>query len=276
MLFLYNNLTDVYRELYRKAYENMDEYLGSETEDTTVFEIMFVISLNDIFEQAKRRTAMRGKYAKDEQGGPLLEKFAMTDDEQDFFNEILPRGSSEVFSKLSAYAKDVVNAHRVNAIFGAKTVTGNVTSVNDVIITDTSLTLTENALKGYRLVITTEGDLKDMERDIVSNTSNTITIDMPFEDDITDLSYAVYNPNEKYCIYSVKITLSWDINQLQAAEASITESLVLYIIKEWYLINRLMDDYGIEESRYQQQLQGIRDALMHRTTFVRRPADLFG
>lgn len=277
MLYLFNTTTEVYKDLYRQAFENWNEYMDGKTEDATVYEIMFIMGMTDIFGEAKRRSAIRGRYAKDGNGNSLLESFAMTDDERDFFDSIMQNGSSEVFRKMLAFAKDVDNAHRYNVSFGVKSAEGTITTLSGdrLIITDTSLSLTPNALAGQRLVITTEGDNKDLERDISENTANTITITMPFLEDLTGLDYAVYNPNEKFMIYSIKLDFNWEFNMLMNAESAVREALILYALKEWYKTNRYMEDYGIEEAEYQKQLQLIRSSLIQQRTISRRPTDQF-
>lgn len=275
MLYLYNNSTDIYKDLYRKAYESLDEYLGPAEEVTDAYEVMFIMSLNDIFDKAKRRTAMRGRFAKDPQGGPLLEGLAMTDDERDFFDQVMPNASSEVFRKLSAFAKTVANAHKFNVTFGLKAPIGTVTSVSGTLVTDSSLGLTPSSLIGYRFVITTTGEFKDMERDITENSAGTITLELPFEGDITGLEYSVYNPAEMFAIYSIKMDLGWDINQLMSAESAIMEALILYAVKEWYKINRYLDDFAVEDATYEKELLKIRSALIKSSTPYRRTVDQF-
>ncbi len=277
MLYLYNNSTEVYRDLYRQAFENWHEYMDGDTDDLTAYEIMFVMGLDDIFTEAKRRTSLRGRFAKGKEGGSLLETIAMTDDERDFFDSIMPNGSAEVFKKMLAFSKEVNNAHQFNVSFGAKLIEGSITAISSdlAVITDSAQSLTPNALTGQRLVITTAGDYENLERDITGNTATTISLAEPFQADLTDLEYAVYNPAEKFVIYSVRLDLNWEFNMLANVEAAVKEALILYAIKEWYLTNRYMDDHSIEETRYQQELTKIRSGLIQQRTITRRPTDQF-
>jgi hypothetical protein len=130
-------------------------------------------------------------------------------------------------------------------------------------------------LIGYRFVITTAGEFKDMERDITENSAGTITLELPFEEDITGVEYSVYNPAEMFAIYSIKMDLGWDINQLMSAESAITEALILYAVKEWYKINRYLDDFAVEDATYEKELLKIRSALIKSSTPYRRPVDQF-
>ena len=275
MLYLYDNTTDTFSPLYRTAFENLDEMINPPAViDTTVYDLVFFASLTDIFTMAKRRSAIRARFAKDEAGNPLVEKIAITDDERDWYDDILPQGAGEVFKKISAFAKNVTNAYKYGVTFGAKTASGTVESVNSAVITDSSLSLTPSALKGHKLVITSD-DLKDQQKTIADNTANTITLEEAWEQDITGLSYNVYAPSDDYVMYGVKMDNNWDPNMLQLCDKAILEALVSFTLKEWYLANRYGDEYAIEEARYQNQLLEVKSSLNKGKTPYRRPADFF-
>ena len=275
MLYLYDNTTDTFSPLYRTAFENLDEMINPPAViDTTVYDLVFFASLTDIFTMAKRRSAIRARFAKDEAGNPLVEKIAITDDERDWYDDILPQGAGEVFKKISAFAKDVTNAYKYGVTFGAKTASGTVESVNSAVITDSSLSLTPSALKGHKLVITSD-DLKDQQKTIADNTANTITLEEAWEQDITGLSYNVYAPSDDYVMYGVKMDNNWDPNMLQLCDKAILEALVSFTLKEWYLANRYGDEYTIEEAKYQKQLLEVKSSLNRGKIPYRRPADFF-
>lgn len=275
MLYLYDNTTDTFSPLYRTAFENLDEMINPPAViDTTVYDLVFFASLTDIFTMAKRRSAIRARFAKDEAGNPLVEKIAITDDERDWYDDILPQGAGEVFKKISAFAKNVTNAYKYGVTFGAKTASGTVESVVGVTITDSSLSLTPSALKGHKLVITSD-DLKDQQKTIADNTANTITLEEAWEQDITGLSYNVYAPSDDYVMYGVKMDNNWDPNMLQLCDKAILEALVSFTLKEWYLANRYGDEYTIEEAKYQKQLLEVKSSLNRGKIPYRRPADFF-
>ena len=275
MLYLYDNTTDTFSPLYRTAFENLDEMINPPAViDTTVYDLVFFASLTDIFTMAKRRSAIRARFAKDEAGNPLVEKIAITDDERDWYDDILPQGAGEVFKKISAFAKNVTNAYKYGVTFGAKTASGTVESVNSAVITDSSLSLTPSALKGHKLVITSD-DLKDQQKTIADNTANTITLEEAWEQDITGLSYNVYAPSDDYVMYGVKMDNNWDPNMLQLCDKAILEALVSFTLKEWYLANRYGDEYTIEEAKYQKQLLEVKSSLNRGKIPYRRPADFF-
>ncbi len=274
MIQLYNNDTDTFSPLYRTAFENLDEMIDPQTEDSTVYDLVFFASLTDIFNIAKRRSAIRGRFAKDEQGNSLIEKLAITDDERDWYDDVLPQGAVEVYKKLSAFAKNVTDAYKYGVSFGVKNASGTIESVADTVITDSSLSLVPSALKGHKLVITSD-ELKDQQKTIADNTANTIVLEEAWEQDITGLNYNVYNPGDDYVMYSVKLDSNWDRNMLQSCDSAIIEALVAYTLKEWYLINRYGDDYAIEEDKYQKQLMKVKSSLSQGKKPYRRPADFF-
>jgi hypothetical protein len=207
------------------------------------------------------------------QGVSLLENLAMTDDELAMFEGFMPTGGAEVFRKLSAWCKNNSNAYKHNVTFGIIGASGSVISVNNNVVEDTALALTPDTLTGFRFLITSEGDLHDQERDIVDNTENTITLDRPYGTSIKGLTYKVYNPEEKFITYALTLDLNWDVNMIQAAEIAIKEALVTFALKEWYLANRYMDDFTIEDTRYQAELIKIRSCLLQSKVPYRRPTD---
>ena len=277
-ILLYNPIDDTFKDYYRTPYENLDEMIdppveAAEGED---YEILFFASLTDIFTIAKRRSAIRGRFAKDQEGKPLIEGFALTDDDRDWYDDAMPTGAREVFKKLQAYAKDVTQAFKYGVTFGGKLITGTVDVVNGTLITDNSLALVASALQGKKLVISTAtSELFEQFRTILDNTINTITLATPWEQDITGLDFAVYDPAEDYVLFSVKIPGEWDSNQLHSIESSINEALVSHALKEWYLINRYMDDYTIEDGKVQEHLREIKIAIDRRKQPIKRPSDFF-
>jgi hypothetical protein len=276
MLYLYDNSTDTFSPLYRTAYENLDEHIDPQViEDTSLSELVFFASLTDIFTIAKRRSAIRGRFTKDADGSPLIERIVLTDDERDWYDDILPRGAVEVFKKLSAFSKDIPHAYKYGITFGAKSASGSIESVVDKIVTDSSLSLIPSALIGHKFVITSDGELKDQQRTIVDNAANAIALDEAWEQDITGLTFNVYTPSDDYVMYKVKRDQNWDANMLQACDNAILEALISFALKEWYLINRYGDDYAIEEDKYQKQLTEIKSSLNKGKTPYRRPADFF-
>jgi hypothetical protein len=274
MVYLYNTNLDSYKDLYRSGYNTLVEYLEAEAEVTDIYKLLFVIALDDIFERGKKRTAYRGRFAKDQTGAPAVEGFAITDDERDFFDDIMKTGGAEVFRKLSAWSKDVTDAYKYGVSFGANSATGTIELAEGAVITDTALNLTVNALAGHRFVIMS-GDLIDQERDIVSNTAFTITLAEPFIDDPTGLTFKTFESSDKHILYEVEMESTWDRNMLQGAEEAIKEALAAYFVKEWYLTNRYIDDAQIEANRYQSELTKIRSQLMQRKTPYRRSGELF-
>lgn len=274
MIYLYNETTDTYKDLYRSAFENLEEFLGDETEDATLYKIMFFVSLNDIFEQAKKRSAFRGRFARDAQGKSLLEQMAITDDERELIEDQLPNGATDLQKKLSAWMKAVNESYKFGVTFGAKNPSGTVTGASGATITDSAAPFTAGALVGYKLVILS-GDIIHEEREIVSNTTTDLVIDREFTADPTGLLYGVYNPGEKFITYALQMELNWNFAILQAAEAAVKEALVSYELAQWYLANRYMDDYDIEDGKFKSEMMKARSALFQGRDQWRRPVNHF-
>jgi hypothetical protein len=274
MIYIYNETTDKYTDLYRQAFENLEEFLGDEAEDTTVYKIMFFVSLDDIFEQAKKRSAFRGRFAKDAQGKSLLEQMVITDDERELIEDQLPNGATELQKKLSAWMKAVNESYKYGVTFGAKAPIGTITSASGSTVSDSSAPFTAGALAGYKLVILS-GDIEHEEREILSNTTSELTLEREFTDDPTGLEYGVYDPDEKFITYALQMELNWNFAILQAVEAAIKEAMVSYELAQWYLANRYMDDYAIEDAKYKNELMKARSALFQGRESWTRPSDFF-
>lgn len=275
-LYLYNNETDMFSELFRRAYENIDEIINPQTLDEDVYDVIFFVSLTDIITITKRRSAIRSRFAKDKNGVPLVESLAITEDEEDFLSDILPEGSAEIWKKIAPFGRDTEDAYKYGVTMGTKPATGTIDIAVGAILTDSSLALTPNALIGYVLVITSAGDMEGQQKAIVANTATTITLESAWEQDVTGLNFNVYDPATDYVLYTVKLDSNWDINMLQNCDKDIQEALVSFCLKEWYLINRWMDDYAIEDGHYQKSLAKIKSDLSHGKTPYRRPTDFFG
>lgn len=278
MIYIYNATDNAYLDI--EAYlTELETALAAAEESgdpiTTVYQVLFLHDLASLFTLAKKRTALRGRYAKGQQGESLMEVYAMTDDEQDFFDDTIKTAAAEVFKRLSAYSKTIDQAYRHDVSFGDPVVSGTAEIVANNVITDSGLALTPNALIGYKLVITTPGLLANQERVIASNTATTITLATAFDSDISGLDFAIFTQTNKYIAYYLLAASTWDNNMLQGIENAIQEALVTYIIKEWYLINRFMDDFSIEEGRYLNDLRKINSHLYQSKKPVRRPADFF-
>lgn len=274
-ILLYNNDLDTFRDLYRTPYENVDEYVDP-ADDLSPYDILYFVNLTDVFTIAKRRSSLRARFAKDPEGKPLVENLAMTDDERDWYDDIMPIGSALIFKKLSAFAKGIKHAHKYGVTFGGKVVTGTIESIAGNIISNSSLSLTPSVLKGYKLVLTSGSeDVIDQEQVIIDNTANTITVQSPWKQDVTGLSFSVYNPSEDYVLYTVKLNSNWDLNLIHNVESSIQEAMISYVLKEWYLINRYMDDFAIEDAKFNNYLTQIKSSLEQGIKTTGRPMDMF-
>lgn len=269
MILLYNTSTN--------TYVNITTYLTSiEASPGNNYRLLMLFNLDTLFEGTKKRTAWRSRFAKDEQGKSLTAKLAITDDERDMFDDLMQRGCNEVFRKMSAWAKDIPGANRFNVKFGEPVKSGSVTSGGtSAVLTDTSKTLTVNELAGYKLVITSAGVEQNQERTIVSNTADTITLDSAFTTDVTGLEYSVMTQTDDFIVYYLDMSLEWDLNMIHQAYESAREALISFFVKEWFVVNRYIDDAAIEGGKYDIELVKIKQALSQRKTPLRRSGEIF-
>lgn len=276
MVYLYNTSTTAFKDIYRHAYNSLAEYMLNESDDAEHCKILFVISMDNVFNRAKERTAYRARFAKDPSTGKsLLDHLVISDDERDYFDDQMRSGAADVFAKLSAWAKDTANAFKFNVTFGVVSSEGTIGSVSGNVLTDSSQSLAADALIGHTLVIVSSGDYLDQEAEVTDNTETTLTLAAPFSGDITGQSFKTYDPSKKHILYDIKMSLDWDANMIERAETAISEALITYFIWQWYLINRYLDDANVELVKYKEELLKIREALSQRKTPLRRSGEIF-
>lgn len=268
MIYLYNTT--------KYNYQSISDYLESiAKEQGSIYHVLIMTGMDDIFEDAKQRTAIRGRLASTKEGASLLEAYAMTDDERDIFEKTIKNGAAEIFKKLSAWCKGIREAYRHNVSFGAPIFSGAIDSIAGAQVNDVSQAFTENSLAGYKLVITSPGTQMNVERTIISNAATGIILDSAFTSDVTGLEYSIFTDTDKYIIYYLELDTNWDINMLLGVEAAVKEALILHTIKEWYKANRFMDDFDIENTNYETELTKIRSQLIQSKVPYRRPTDMF-
>lgn len=247
--YLYLNLEDFVLAI--NAGETGDRYL-----------LLFAYPIDPLFEKIKRRAALRGKLAKDQQGNSQLESYQITEDERDIYLDFLQTGSAEIFKQISGFSKEINSAFRFNVKFGDPEFSSAISEVDitELILTDSSIDpMTVNAYQGMKLVIISPGLLENQERTIVSNTVDTFTIDTPFDDDVTDLEYMVSAQTEDYILIYSNFDLSkFDTNVLLGMDALFEKCFIGTILRDWYLINRFMEDYQIEESLLKNAISDLR------------------
>lgn len=234
--------------------------------------LIMATSLDDVFVSAKKRSAIRARFAKEpQQGTPLLEQLAMTDDERDWIDEILRNCSSDILSKLSAWCKNIPSALRYNVNFGEIIHNGIVTAVNGAILTDSTKTYNNDELLNKKFVITSSGFSMNQEKIISGNTATDITMAQAYSEDVAGFEYIIAATTGKYVMYYLNLDLSWDLNLIEEAGNKIKEAFILYALKEWYLINRYADDYQAEEAAYQKKITEIRKLFQQRKSPAQRP-----
>jgi hypothetical protein len=269
MILLYNTSD--------KTYVNVTTYLTSiEASAGNNYRLIMLFNLDTLFEGTKKRTAWRSRFAKNEQGESRIDHLAITDDERDMFDDLMKRGCNEVFMKMSAWAKNIAGANRFNVKFGEPVESGSVTSGGTTaVLTDSEQAFVVNELAGYKLVITSAGLEQNQERTIVSNTADTITLDSAFTTDVDSLEYAVMTQTDDFIVYYLDMNTTWDLNMIHQAWGSTLEALITYFVKEWFIVNRYMDDAQIETTQYEIELVKIKQALSQRKTPLRRNGEIF-
>ena len=111
LIYIYNATDNVFNSL--------DEYLdGLSANATDSYFVVFLVNISDLFVAVKKKTALRARFAKGQNGESLLDQLVMTDDELDFFTDTIKQGAPGVFRKLSAWAKLIDQAYKHDVTFG--------------------------------------------------------------------------------------------------------------------------------------------------------------
>jgi hypothetical protein len=244
--YLYYSLEDFI--IARDAGETGDNYL-----------LLFIFPIDAIFEKIKRRSALRGKLAKDQQGNSQTESFQITEDERDIFIDFLQSGSAEIFKQISGFSKSINAAFRFNVNFGDPEFSSTFSDDNGTTVVDGSLDMVPNAYVGMKLVIVSPGLLENQERTIISNTDQSFVINEAFSDDVTGLEYVLSAQTEKHImIYSVFDLPKFDTNVLLGIDALFEKCFIGTVLRDWYLTNRFMEDYQIEENLLKSAISDLR------------------
>jgi hypothetical protein len=252
-------------ELLYYSLEDFIEALDNgETGDQ--YYVLFAHEIEPLFEKIKRRTALRGKLAKDDKGALQTENFQITEDERDVFLEFLQDRASKIFKSISGYSKLINSAFRFNVRFGDPEFSSTVTSVDPtgLIITDNTLDMEVNAYAGMKLVIISPGLMENKEATILYNTEDTFTIQEEFDGDVTDLEYIVTAQTNNYIlIYSNFDVTKFDTNVLLGMDSLFEKCYIDAVLADWYLANRFMDDYTIEEKLLKDDISELRMHYFH-------------
>jgi len=260
-----------------QTYKNLTAYASSIAEPGDNL-VVLLTDLDAIFNIAKRRTAMRGRFATDGKGDSMLEKLSLTDDERDWYDEIMKVGGPEIFRKMQAWTKGIDSAYRHNVKFGNPIVAGQITSATTTELTFPALNpaLVVNALANKKIIITTPGPNMNQERTILSNTATTITVSVAFPAaPVLADEWVTFPITGNFIIQYLKLDASWDLNIFIGLGAAIEEALTLYAVKEWYKINRNTNDFPIEEAEYERQMQKVKSQLLSYKVPARRVTDMF-
>lgn len=271
-----NYILNTDRYLYYDLEDWIEALEAGDTGDTYL--LLFIYPIEDLFEKIKRRTAMRGKLARDKEGVSQTENFQITEDERDLFLDWLSSESAMIFQSISGYSKQINAAYRFNVNFGDPEIGGSINSVSpDGLTLESSVTdMTVNEYQGMKIVITSPGLLENEERTIASNTADEFVITEAFPGDVTGLDFVVSAQTEKHiCIYSAFDVEAYDTNMLAGQDALFEKAFISAVMKEWYKLNRFMDDYVIEEKDLANTMSDLRMHFFQRMKSYDRSTQMF-
>lgn len=206
--------------------------------------LIFSNNLDTLFEKVKKRTAYRARTMFDDKGNSLFDAYALTDDERDYFDEAIKPGSDWIFNELTKRTKNVVNAYLFDAM----------EKVDEY-----------DAAKTYL-----QGDTVYYQ-DKLYKCKYDNTTQVP-----TDTYYweeqPLYMDAHNKILYWMDPGENYNVNTFPVIDGAITESLVLYVLKEWYKTVGLYNDSKLTEDEYFAQIGKIKTNLWKRTKSITRPS----
>jgi len=155
--------------------------------------ITFLQEIEELFDEIKLKTAYKAKSLKSEKG--ISDEIPLTEDRRDVFLLLLKAGAGEVFKKIHAYSKGIVNAFKFN-------------------------------------------ERIDLDGDGTFGSEYYI--------------HFTINENKTY----------QDENMYQFLDSKLKEALIAYVLKEWYQLASLMQDFQIQEMKYNDLISEVRSAAM--------------
>lgn len=155
--------------------------------------ITFLFDIEDLFDEIKLKTAYKAKSLKSERG--ISEEIPFTEDRRDVFLLLLKAGAGELFKKIHAYSKGIINAFKFN-------------------------------------------ERIDLEGDGIFSTEYYV--------------HFTINEDKDY----------QDENVYQLLDSKLKEAMIAYVLKEWYQLASLMQDFQIQQMKYDELIGEVRSAAM--------------
>jgi len=289
-IFNADNSTYLYLKDYLEALELVLEAEDEEELDefTAAYRLVYMYLKSNLFTEVKRRTALRGKYLRDDKGKPMIDKVAMTNDEKSIFSDYVYDAAVQVFNRLSGYARGIEDAFRLSqsvtvtmtGTSGSAYVTIRNTEYYATHVTDLPTTCA-NFITANAAALLGEGIICTHPTGTATLIFATEEPDRPLHDDLDFINIPITGNLAgtgadvvEYIIFHFNLDEYLDTNLAEILDKTIERAFIHYVIKEWY------EDIGspdavMEDRKYQIAYAEILSRSHKLNTNVKRPTPLF-
>jgi len=173
---------------------------------------LMYFDITSFFDLSSLETMYRAVNMDDNSGESVLDKFSLTEDEQDLFDKLLRRGGSEAYRILQPFCQSLVGAYGFNTI--PKT---TVDEINNTDVADLSTDLLHEMEDAGTITL---GELAVIVGDKVKYDGSVWV-----KDNANDI---------KYVFYYINLPYNYDMNNLEPLEQKVEEFIAIYVVKEWF------------------------------------------
>lgn len=208
--------------------------------------IMFAYAIDEVFEDVKMVTAIRAKSIKD-QGKPMLDDYAITNDETGWFEKELKTGGQRVGNAIAHMSKKLPTPY----------------------LYDEGVTITDYENTGVA------GNYYRYNGIIYKALQNTTGIAPA---GVTDTNWEIQSPfmdTKGKVVYFIERNTNLPASSIISMDEGLFMALQLYVLKQWYKIVSLLDEASLKEQEYTQAILQIRsDSYVRKKGIVRPVTDL--
>jgi hypothetical protein len=207
--------------------------------------------IETFFDLSSLETMYRTDTTDDATGKSVLNRFALTNNDQNFFDKLLKRGASEAYRVLQPFCQTLTDAYGFNTIPGATIEELDAIDTDDLVI-----------------------DLLYEMEDTGTITLGTLAVVVGDKVKYDGTEWVKDNDNTtKYIFYYMNIPYNFDMNNLNPLNEKVEEFISIYVVKEWF--RRQKYDYQFITEEYQIVERELLRIINFRAFTHRRPTQIF-
>ena len=212
---------------------------------------LLYLDMEVFFDLSSLETMYRTDTIDDNTGKSVLNRMALTNNDQNFFDKLLKRGGSEAYRVLQPMCQSLTDAYGFNTIPGATIEEINDTDADDLV-----------------------ADLLDEMEDAGTITLGSLAVIIGDKVKYDGSVWVKDNDNDtKYIFYYLNVPYNFDMNNLEPLNQKVEEFISVYVVKEWF--KRQKYDYEVIMSEYMMVERELLRIINFRGFSHRRPSQIF-